>query len=288
MPKIISAGGGKGGIGKSFFSANIGGLLSMIGKKTLVIDLDTGGPNLHTFMGVSNPSKGLWNYFNQEMSLEDCIIDTEYKRLHLLNSKNCSSDIGNQPYSLRNILYKDIKRLKYDYIIIDLGAGINKASIDFFLLADLPFALFTSDPLSLENSFKFVHKVFLQKISGIVPPKKLNSQCSSILKSNSTIRPDDILKRLEELNSPYYPELKKTMENFKLYLTACKVDNSDTAKNIENFYKKFFGDNISLAGTIPYSSNIEKSVYKRKLYVAEYKKDKALKNLMNIVKKVIL
>jgi Mrp family chromosome partitioning ATPase len=50
--KMIAIGGAKGGIGKSLFVANLGVFLSRLGKKTVVVDLDLGGANLHLYMGV--------------------------------------------------------------------------------------------------------------------------------------------------------------------------------------------------------------------------------------------
>ncbi|MGE4519081.1 MAG: MinD/ParA family protein [Desulfobacteraceae bacterium] len=284
MPKIISTGGGKGGIGKSFFSANIGGLLSMIGKKTLLIDLDTGGPNLHTFFGINSPKTGLDFFLNQKASLEDCIIKTRFERLFLLNSKNCQTDLGNISYSMRNILLKEIKKLKYDYIILDLGAGTNKNLIDFFLAADFPFALFTTDPLSLENSFRFVHRVFIHKIMETVPSKKL----SSLIPKGSGLRPSDILDALSKEESPYYDKLKSSLDDFYIYLAASQTDSSsESIKNIEIFYKKFFGENIIFSGSIPFNPEVKKFVLQRKLFVSGPKDNKTVKGLMGIARSLL-
>ena len=45
-------GGGKGGIGKSMVSANLGVALAQAGHKVLLVDADLGGANLHTCLGV--------------------------------------------------------------------------------------------------------------------------------------------------------------------------------------------------------------------------------------------
>jgi MinD-like ATPase involved in chromosome partitioning or flagellar assembly len=52
VARIIPVGGGKGGIGKSFVTANLGSLLAGRGEQVAVVDLDLGGPNLHTFFGL--------------------------------------------------------------------------------------------------------------------------------------------------------------------------------------------------------------------------------------------
>lgn len=285
MPKIISVGGGKGGIGKSFFSANLGGLLSMVGKKTLIIDLDTGGPNIHTFFNVTDPETGIQDYFDQKKTLEECIIETDTPRLSILNSKNCREDIGNLAYTSRNLLYKNLTSLKYDFIIIDLGAGTSRAMLDFFLLADYPFVIFTPDPLSLENAFRFVHKVFIHKIMQVVPARKLKKHCHGLLRQKTAVMPIEIVNKLKKDNSTYYNKLKDSLDRFFIYLVANKVETeTNPALSIEVFYKKFFGENIRYLETISKSKNVEQSIFRRKLYIAEYKKDKNLKKLMNVVK----
>ncbi|MCB9482306.1 MAG: AAA family ATPase [Desulfobacteraceae bacterium] len=281
MPKIIATGGGKGGVGKSFFSANAGGLLSMVGKRTLLIDLDTGGPNLHSFFGITNPKTGLNDFLSQKSSIEECILETKFERLFILNSKNCSTDLGNIPFSMRNLLQKEIKKLRYDYIIIDLGAGTNRYLIDFFLIADFPIVLFTTDPLSLENSFRFVHKVFIHKIMESVPYKKL----SGFLTEGSSVRPVEILERLFNEKSTYYEDLKTNFDKFKLYLAASQTENSSEAiKNIVSFYKKFFGENITFTGSVPFNAEAKSFISQRKLFVSGPKNNATVKGLMEIVK----
>ena len=53
--RIISIGGGKGGIGKSLITGNIGIHLARLKKKVLLVDADLGGANLHTCLGVDLP-----------------------------------------------------------------------------------------------------------------------------------------------------------------------------------------------------------------------------------------
>ncbi len=49
-------GGGKGGIGKTLVSANLGIALAQAGMRVLLVDADLGGANLHTCLGVGQPT----------------------------------------------------------------------------------------------------------------------------------------------------------------------------------------------------------------------------------------
>ena len=57
---IIAIGGGKGGVGKSIVAANIAAGLAQAGKQVVIVDLDLGGPNLHTLFGFRKLPHGLF------------------------------------------------------------------------------------------------------------------------------------------------------------------------------------------------------------------------------------
>ena len=52
---IVAVGGGKGGVGKSFLSTNIGIFLANMGFNTVIVDCDLGAPNVHTCLGEPPP-----------------------------------------------------------------------------------------------------------------------------------------------------------------------------------------------------------------------------------------
>ena len=62
--KIWAIGGGKGGIGKTLFTANLGVGLARMGKEVIVIDSDLGGANLHTLLGIKYVKYNLNDYLN--------------------------------------------------------------------------------------------------------------------------------------------------------------------------------------------------------------------------------
>ena len=64
-PIIISIGGGKGGVGKSTITANIGTALSQKGFSIVFIDADLGGANLHLCLGVRRPRAGLQDIYKR-------------------------------------------------------------------------------------------------------------------------------------------------------------------------------------------------------------------------------
>jgi Mrp family chromosome partitioning ATPase len=76
-PKIWAIGGGKGGVGKSLVTANLAICLALMGHKVAAIDLDLGGANLHTCLGVPIPDKTLSDYLSKKVrSLTELLTPT--------------------------------------------------------------------------------------------------------------------------------------------------------------------------------------------------------------------
>jgi hypothetical protein len=78
------AGGGKGGIGESFVSANLAAALAAAGRRCVAIDADLGGANLHTLLGVSRPRDSLSHLLAVDVpSLADLMVQTPVPKLWL-------------------------------------------------------------------------------------------------------------------------------------------------------------------------------------------------------------
>lgn len=83
---IIPVAGGKGGVGKSFLTANLAVALANRGHSTIAVDLDLGNSNLHTFLGLENRNPGIGEYLRKatERSLAELVVPTSVPRLGFL------------------------------------------------------------------------------------------------------------------------------------------------------------------------------------------------------------
>ena len=76
--KIWAFGGGKGGVGKSFVAGNLGILLAQNGNTVILADLDLGGANMHTWLGVNSPTKSISEFIErEEQDIKKLLIPTE-------------------------------------------------------------------------------------------------------------------------------------------------------------------------------------------------------------------
>lgn len=145
LPVIIPVASGKGGVGKTLISVNLGFALANLGKKTILIDLDFGGANIHTCMGYSIAPDGIGNFLNQRaQTLERYLLTTSHKNLQLIPGDAEMVGIADITAVQKKKLISQIYNLDAEYIILDLGAGSSYNTIDFFTLS--PYSILVAMP----------------------------------------------------------------------------------------------------------------------------------------------
>jgi flagellar biosynthesis protein FlhG len=179
---IYPIAGGKGGTGKSFLAASLGTILAKQGKKILLVDLDLGASNLHTFLGLRKPRVSLKQYLNKEINdLNDVVLKTTQPNLSIISSSGCSLEIANLYYAQKLKIIRAINNLSYDYIFIDLGSGTHFNTLDFFLMSNKGILVTTPEPVSIENMFRFMKSLYLRKIKAVLKDYNLNVICREYL-----------------------------------------------------------------------------------------------------------
>ena len=162
---IWAIGGGKGGVGKSFVAGNLGILLAQSGYKVILADLDLGGANLHTWLGVNSPPKSLSDFIGREiLNISKLLIPTEIPGLSLISGAKDGVEIANLKYTQKRRFLSALRNLDADYIVIDLGAGTSYNTVDFFLLADSQLMVVIPEPTSIENAYRFIKNSFFRHI----------------------------------------------------------------------------------------------------------------------------
>ena len=133
--KIWAVGGGKGGVGKSLVSANVAICLALMGNKVVAVDLDLGGANLHTCLGLPIPQMTLSDYVSKKITnFEDLLVSTPIQNLKIISGAQDELGMANLKHMHKNQIIRKLTELDADYILFDLGAGTAFNTIDFFIV----------------------------------------------------------------------------------------------------------------------------------------------------------
>jgi len=163
---IWSVGGGKGGVGKSVATANIGCVLARRGESVILVDADLGGANLHTYFGIKYPPRGLEDFLQGRCAaLADVALETPVKGLRLISGGGEFLGIANPAYARKQKLIRHIKKLEADHIIVDLGAGSSYNVLDFFALSKRGIVLLVPEPAAIQNAYIFLKSFIYRRLA---------------------------------------------------------------------------------------------------------------------------
>jgi len=163
--KLLTITSGKGGVGKSTFTANIAYLLAKKGLKVGVIDADIGLANMQVLFDIK-PNLTLFDYIDGKSNLEDVFIQTQYPNITLIAGKS-GYQYSNHSNSLviARIVQDIIDIEEFDIVLVDTGAGLNDYVKEFLSISSNILALTTTDPSALTDVYALVKMLSKDKSS---------------------------------------------------------------------------------------------------------------------------
>jgi septum site-determining protein MinD len=134
--RVITITSGKGGVGKTTTTANIGTALAMLGKKVVVIDSDIGLRNLDAVMGLENRIVyDLVDVVEGQCRLRQALIkDKRQQELYLLPAAQTRDKNAVNSVQMEQLCQQ--LRQEFDYVVIDSPAGIEQGFRNAIVGAD--------------------------------------------------------------------------------------------------------------------------------------------------------
>ncbi len=174
MSEVIVVTSGKGGVGKTTTTANLGVGLSLLGKKVVLIDTDIGLRNLDVILGQENRIVyDLVDVVNGECDLKRAAIrDKRFEGLFLIPAAQTTDKDAVNPAQMKELCEK--LKEEYDFVVIDCPAGIEQGFKNAIAGADKAVVVTTPDVSAvrdadrivglLEQNGIFDHRVIINKI----------------------------------------------------------------------------------------------------------------------------
>ncbi len=156
MGRAIVITSGKGGVGKTTTTANLGAALASLGHSVVLVDADIGLRNLDVVMGLENRIVyHVVDVVNNKCSLQKALIkDRRMENLWLLPASQTDDKDAVTPEDMRNIVF-ELKNT-YDYVLIDCPAGIEQGFKNAIAGADEAIVVATPEVSSIRDADRVV------------------------------------------------------------------------------------------------------------------------------------
>lgn len=156
MSEVIVITSGKGGVGKTTTSANVGTGLAMLGNKVVLIDTDIGLRNLDVVMGLENRIVyNLVDVIEGNCRIKQALIkDKRYPNLYLLPSAQTRDKTSVTPEQMKKLT--DELREEFDYILLDCPAGIEQGFQNAIAGADRALVVTTPEVSAIRDADRII------------------------------------------------------------------------------------------------------------------------------------
>ena len=156
MSEVIVVTSGKGGVGKTTTTANLGTGLAAMGKKVVLIDTDIGLRNLDVIMGLENRIVyNLVDVVEGKCRIKQALIrDKRYPGLYLMPSAQTRDKSAVTPPQMIKMV--GTLREQFDYIILDCPAGIEQGFQNAIAGADRALVITTPEVSSIRDADRII------------------------------------------------------------------------------------------------------------------------------------
>lgn len=244
MGEVIVITSGKGGVGKTTTSANIGTGLALEGKKVALIDADIGLRNLDVVMGLENRIVyDLIDVVEGNCRLKQALIkDKRYEGLFLLPAAQTRDKDAVSPEQMQKLC--DSLREDFDYVIIDCPAGIEQGFKNAIAGADRAVVITTPEVSAVRDADRIIGLLEANELRS--PMLILNRIKMDMVKRGDMMNLEDVLEILAIDILGIVPDDESIVISTNKGEPAVTDSASKAGQAFRNITKRILGEQVPL------------------------------------------
>ncbi len=269
--RVISVGGGKGGVGKSLVATNLAVAIAQTGRDVVLCDLDLGAANLHLMMGALHPKAGIAALLSPDATLEDTLTPTKIPRLQLLAGAGGTVGAANITHGQKLRIIRKLKSLKTDVVVVDVGAGVGYNALDFFELGQQRIIVATPQVTSMHDAYAFLKGAVLRTLKHHAGAKTEAWMLDPAMASKDGEKVKDLLLRVREQDPNFGAKIERILKHFGAFLVGNQVETPGQVgvfQAVARMVEDFLGISLPILGWIPSHSRLSESVNERTPFMA--------------------
>ena len=245
MGEAIVVTSGKGGVGKTTTSANIGTALALLGKKVCMVDTDIGLRNLDVVMGLENRIVyDLIDVAEGRCRVNQALIkDKRFDELYMLPAAQTKDKNDVSPEQVKQII--DSLKPDFDYIIIDCPAGIEQGFRNAIAGATQAIVVTTPENAAVRDADRVIG--LLEKSHIASPKLVINRIRPNMMRSGDMLEIDDICQVLAIDLIGIVPDDEMVIKAANQGEPTVMNPNSRAAIAYRNIARRILGETVPLS-----------------------------------------
>ncbi len=160
LARVITVTSGKGGVGKSNTAINLAVQFRKLGKRVIILDADFGLANIEIMFGAV-PKHNLYDLIYQGKNIKD-IITWGPKEVGFISGGSGIAGMSNLGRDYLNYIIQNLTELDAiaDIIIVDTGAGIADAVLEFLVASGEILMVTTPEPTSITDAYSLLKALY--------------------------------------------------------------------------------------------------------------------------------
>jgi septum site-determining protein MinD len=239
---------GKGGVGKTTITSNLGTALAIRGKKVCVVDADIGLRNLDVVMGLENRVVyDLVQVIEGECRLKQALI--KHKRaegLFLLPASQTRSKDAITPDQMKELIRRLKEEEEFDYILVDCPAGIEHGFKNAVAGADDALIVTTPEISAIRDADRIIG--LLQAEEMYDPKLIINRLSLDMVKRKDMMDKEDIIDILAIKLIGVIPEDEQIIVSTNKGEPIVFTDNSGSSSAFKRIARRLEGENVPIYG----------------------------------------
>ena len=290
--RIIAIGAGKGGVGSSMITANLGIFLAQIGKRVVLVDLNLPDPGLHAWLGDLKPKRTINDLLGGRLKhIEDAVMDTSITGLYLVAGAAIlppDDKVG----QMSGQLFEQLETLDTDFVLVDLPSGLNPVALDILGRADLSIVVTAATPDSVQASYRLFCAVFMRSL---LSAQEIDDVSRDLLIEMSftpgkLLTPREITGELLELGSNLARRAQELSETFHPQIivnkTRIKAD-EDLGAAMVSAAMRWVGIRPRLLGSVGWDDNVWLALRRAQPLLIDFARSRVCKDLERIVRGIL-
>ncbi len=287
--RVIAVGGGRGGVGKSTLTLNLGVYFAQLGRSVVVCDADPAGSNLHAMLGL--PSAPFVTYDADDERIAKP-VPTPVPGLSLFPSAFDLLAMSPVKPTRRAQWQKKFAGIEADYVFIHLGASMSTPSLDLFAGADVSVCVTAPEPVAIETTYGFIRALFSRGLRRRLMREKLKLRLveRAIEQLSPMSSPFDIVEAIHKydhnLGNIAAYEITRLAPRLVVGQSRLRSD-LELGPAMASISERFLGVHVDYLGHVEHDDAVWLSVRRRSPLLIESPTSKSARNIERIARRIL-